>query len=623
MPQTQAAPLPPIEVTGRQPDSFTIHRYFVDLSSHSFKHEAVTCHDLEDVFGGIGRGFKVLEGMPKVTDPYDPAAPLIMNLGALSGTSFMTGLRTFFVGYSPLKRSRAGQPSVMWSTGSGKFGTKLRFLEVDEVIFTGRSPTPVFMHLQPGGPGQPAKISFLDATAYVGMPVNQKMQGLAPSFPEAHFAMIGPAGENYANVRYAAVALSTINQLQSGDMKARFCGRGGFGGVLGSKNLIGMIADGPDPKIEMPKELKPVNQEVARGEGSRRFREANAGNGGGGTWANLHGLNPVHGSPEYNFWPSGTDKSVPLYRENVEADGRFIVKAEACFRCGIRCHKNMYEKTEEGKAGRFLAKFDYEPLNLLSSNLGIFDAGEAAELVELVDDLCMDSISIGVTLSYAMEYNRRHPDKEGLAGGLTYGDFQATRQVIEQIGSGQMPELGQGTLRLSEQTGEPEYAMHCKGVEFPAYLPQQNPGYPWALAGGHMSMRTYLLVMYEREVGIDYWVKAITYRGPLILRDDVLGICKFAALKNADMSTAIEALTGMKVNPKDLGRLTRRVFLRGYRLERREGMNDADYSMPDFAHRKNPHTEMPYFNTRAFFKVLRSEVTKRLEEMLEAEGLAI
>ena len=51
--------------------------------------------------------------------------------------------------------------------------------------------------------------------------------------------------------------------------------------------------------------------------------------------------------------------------------------------------------------------------------------------------------------------------------------------------------------------------------------------------------------------------------------------------------------------------------------------NDAAYSMPDVAHRKNPHTEMPYFNTRAFFKVLRGEVTKRLEEMLEAEGLAI
>ena len=62
--------------------------------------------------------------------------------------------------------------------------------------------------------------------------------------------------------------------------------------------------------------------------------------------------------------------------------------------------------------------------------------------------------------------------------------------------------------------------MQCKGVEFPAYLPQTNPGYPWALAGGHMSMGTYLLLLQERETDMDYWVDAITNRGLSILRDD-------------------------------------------------------------------------------------------------------
>jgi aldehyde:ferredoxin oxidoreductase len=89
----------------------------------------------------------------------------------------------------------------------------------------------------------------------------------------------------------------------------------------------------------------------------------------------------------------------------------------------------------------------------------------------------------------------RHPNV--LARGLAYGDAAAVRQVIEDIGEGKLPQLGQGTLRLSEELGQPDYAMQSKGVEYPAYLPQTNPGYPWALAGGHMSMRTYMVLLME------------------------------------------------------------------------------------------------------------------------------
>ena len=41
-------------------------------------------------------------------------------------------------------------------------------------------------------------------------------------------------------------------------------------------------------------------------------------------------------------------------------------------------------------------------------------------IVELVDELCMDSISCGVSVAYAMEYNKRHPDAP-VAGGVGYG----------------------------------------------------------------------------------------------------------------------------------------------------------------------------------------------------------
>jgi len=39
----------------------------------------------------------------------------------------------------------------------------------------------------------------------------------------------------------------------------------------------------------------------------------------------------------------------------------------------------------------------------------------------------LDSISCGVTLAYAMEYNRRAEPSRRIAGGLAYGDFEAAR----------------------------------------------------------------------------------------------------------------------------------------------------------------------------------------------------
>jgi aldehyde:ferredoxin oxidoreductase len=598
---------------GKQVTDFTVARFHVDLGSGSVSPETVQCEDLDDVLGGIARSFKLLMDRG-VDDAYAPEATLVMNLGILSGTDVMTGLRTFFAGYSPLKCANNGKPGSMWSAGSGKFGTKLRHLGVEEVVFTGRADEPSLLHITEG-----PTFTLRPAGDLLGLRTNAKIQALKERHPDAHFAVIGPAGENYADVRYAAIALSTENQLKSGDNKPRFCGRGGFGGVLGSKNLLAIVADIPDPKHAKTPGLIEVNKEIARGKGSRRFRDAHKGNGGGGTWANYESLNPVYCVPENNFVPTGTEASFALHRPVVE-QGPYVIKDESCYRCGIACHKNIYDKDAEGKAGRFRAKFDYEPLNLLSSNLGIFDPDAAADLVELVDELCMDSISIGGSISYAMEYNRRHPDAP-IADGVSFGDVAAVTAVIERIGAGELALLGQGARRAAQETGEPGYAMHCKGVEFPAYLPHTNPGYPWALAGGHMSMATYLLLLYEKETGLDYWVDAITRRGIGTLRDDILGICKFSGLNNANAAAALAAATGLELEKAEIIGAVQRAFLRGYRMEKSQGFTDADYDMPVEVHEQLPQVELPYFNTAEFFAELKAKVSAAFDAALESAGI--
>lgn len=603
------------EAALKPPTAFSVNRYRVDLTTESVSFERVPCEDLEDVLGGIARATKLLAGTV-VDDPYDPAAPIVMNLGLLSGTRVMTGLRTYFHGYSPLKMSRSGRPGLMWSAGSGKFGTKLRGLGIDEVVFTGRAASPRLIHLTPAddpdGPGGPATFEFLDASDLAELHVNDRIMTLHGRYPEAHFAVIGPAAQNYETVRYASIALSTENQLKTGDPKARFCGRGGYGGVLASKNLFAIAADAPNPKVSS-RGLRDINKEINLGKGSWPYRD----DGAGGTWRQVPLQHKNGILPEFNFNPTGTDAGVALTRPEVEK-GPYEIKAESCYLCGIKCHKNVYDDVD-GEAGPFRTKVDYEPFILLSSNLGLYDVDKALDLVALVDELGMDSISLGVSLGHVMEWNRRNPDSP-LVDGLSYGDYDAIHAAVNAISEGRLPEVGEGVLRLAMRTGSLDFAMQAKGVEFPAYVPHSNPGYPWALAGGHMSMKTFLLVILEKETGIDYWVDAITNRGPMFLLDDMTGMCKFAALDPALVAEALGIAAGLEVTADDLRGAVDRTQVRGYASERRVGFEVEDYSLPADAHQPARGSKLPYFNTPEFFEELRSKVIDVFDERAAAYG---
>jgi aldehyde:ferredoxin oxidoreductase len=292
----------------------------------------------------------------------------------------------------------------------------------------------------------------------------------------------------------------------------------------------------------------------------------------------------------------------------AEIEKHFFIKAESCWRCGINCHKNVYQRNAEGKAGPFLAKFDYEPVNLLSTNIGLEDGAEVADVIRLVDNLGMDSISLGTTVAYVLDYNKRHPDKP-LFNGATFGQHAKIRELIDRTGRGKLPEIGRGVKRLSESLHEPGYAMQVKGLELPAYIPDTNPGYAWAIAGGHMSMGTFMLLALQGDTSMDYWVDAITRKGLYQVRDDLLGSCKFAGMNHKMALTALKEATGLEVTQDDLLAATRRAFLRGLVLEERQGYVDADYTLPaQVFEDPNPKLGVPSFVTPEFFRELKQRV---------------
>ena len=490
---------------------YLLTRADYNLSQQSLNLKQSQVQDEMDFLGGIGRSFKIMSEY-QVEDPFAPESPLVVNIGCLTGTAYMTGLRTYFTAYSPLKRTIQGAPMASWSAMSGSFGRKYRSTGLDDLVLTGRAARPSILVLRQGIDGP--EISLDDAPdSMIGAMTPEKFKWLNENYnqPEkrkyhAHFSVIGPAGENWDKVWYACIVGSTQEQLMSGEDKFRFAGRLGMGSVLGSKNILAIVAYAE--KDDYPKgdeRLKPINQEIGRGDQSKVYRHPMNRDGGGGT-GRLERVLDINGVlPFKNFAPDGENLAEPVHIETIRDSKDYVIIDKQCFGCQISCHQDVYAASPDGKdpdpkkarkeAGDYVGRYEFEPMELMGPNLGILDPQANLELARLTDDLGFDSISVGVTLGYLMDRNERGGDS--VAGGLKFGDAEATAQLMKDIAYGREPLFGKGVKKISEEIGGASYAMHSKGVEHSAYLPQTNPGYPFATAGGHMSMRTFLLYVNE------------------------------------------------------------------------------------------------------------------------------
>ena len=597
-----------------EPAAVLYHRCTVDLRSGAMRYEDVPCRNLEDVLGGFGRSFQQLAERT-VTEAYSDANPLIVNTGLLTGTNAMTGMRAYFSGFSPLKGSKKGLPAAIWSAGSGNFGAKFKFTGLDELIFEGRSAGPVYAVIREGADGPVVELK--PAGHLLGLTTHDKIMSLKQQYAGAHFAAIGQAGEHWETNYMGAVALSTDNQLRSGEDKCRFAGRGGMGSLMGYKNLIALVAQAGDKLKPLSEAVKKVNINVVKGGGSARLQPIKRG-GGGGTWANYDVLQAFHAVPTNNFRPQGNDLPERLFRENVEKTHE--IKSEACWRCGITCHNNVHEKKADGSRGEFLAKFDYEPLNLLGTNLGLHDPDQAAQLIKLGDNYGMDSITLGVTVSYVLSFNERHPERR-LLNGATFGDFEKIRELVVGAGEGRIPEVGRGSMRLSQATGETSYAYHVKGLELPAYQPETNPGYAWAIAGGHMSMATYGLLTREGKSDLESWVTGITQTKLNIVGFDMIGLCKFFDIgKGIGTQMVVDCLKsecGLEVTVEEIAASVRRAFLRGLAMELRQGYTKEEFTLPaEVFEKPNANIKLPPVVASAEFF---AELSKRVWAVFEPE----
>jgi aldehyde:ferredoxin oxidoreductase len=138
-----------------------------------------------------------------------------------------------------------------------------------------------------------------------------------------------------------------------------------------------------------------------------------------------------------------------------------------------------------------------------------------------------------------------------------------------------------------------------------------------------MSMRTFLLLVFDGKTDMDYWVDAITKpgKGVYYMRDDLLGLCKFAGTPDKVILPVFQEMYGLDLTQDDLIHAAQRTYLRGLLLERKQGMTLEEYTLPERAYQKNPNVQLPHFITPEFWRELRQRVLHEFDAQLAQYGL--
>ena len=163
---------------------------------------------------------------PTPIEPFDPANPLMIFPGALTGSRSPYSGRTNVCAFSP---QAYPHPWFTRSSVGGHFGGELKRAGYDGIVITGAAETPVRVRIRDD------EVSILPADDLWGQDIMDALETLEATEGKGVCSfVIGPAGER----------LSRIATIQTASSSA--CGQGGFGGVMGSKKLkaISVIGTG-------------------------------------------------------------------------------------------------------------------------------------------------------------------------------------------------------------------------------------------------------------------------------------------------------------------------------------------------------------------------------------------
>ncbi|BEP18709.1 aldehyde ferredoxin oxidoreductase family protein [Pyrofollis japonicus] len=532
------------------------------------------------VLGGRGlAAYLLYRLLGKGVDPLGPDNVLVFSPGLFLGSGLTTASKTIIAARSPLT-GFLGRSSV-----GARLGVEIRRLGYDALVIHGSLEEPgVLVVDRDGARVEPAKELW-------GMLIGEARRRLGELLPGYESCVIGPAGEHLS-----AMALIDCNGRQAG--------RTGLGAVMGAKRLKAVLVKGyASPRPARPEKVRELVRkwavELPRHPGSKNLIEY-------GTPAIITLTNKVHGVfPGLNWRESTLDWCPQGSEKAMEALGfwapRKRVGRNPCPFCNRVCSQ-VVEAEVPGKGHVRVDGPEYETVYALGSNLGFCDVEPVAILNYLADEYGLDSISLGATLSWAIEALERgdlsREDVDGL--DLRWGNLDALMDAVRRIAlrEGRLGELlADGSRRAAMKVGKGlEYAIQVKGLELPAYDARGLKGMALGFAvssrgGDHLTSGAYAVEL-PGKLWVYEGVDARSSRGKGVLVKemedlmavyDVTGVCKFSryALTPEPLAEFASALLGVDMSPGDLLLVGERVVNLERLFNLREGLTPSHDTLPE------------------------------------------
>ena len=170
-----------------------------------------------------------------------------------------------------------------------------------------------------------------------------------------------------------------------------------------------------------------------------------------------------------------------------ESDGEAnLVSNHACFGCPISCARrskidpNHFTVKDRPQYQIVSGGLEYEAAWALGAACGVNDLDALTYANFVCNEQGLDPISLGSTLGAAMDLYAAGAISSDDTGGheLTFGNTEVFVAMVEATATGEGfgKELGQGSKRLCDKYGHPEFSMTVKSQEFPAYDPRAIHG---------------------------------------------------------------------------------------------------------------------------------------------------
>jgi len=404
--------------------------------------------------GGEGIvAYTLLKEVAPGIDPLGPDNVLVFAAGMLTGAPIGGSGRQSVGAKSPLTGG-FGE-----SEAGGFWGAELKQAGFDAIIIRGASEKPVYLWINQGS------VELRDASALMGKTTADVQELIRDELGDKRIrvAQVGPAGERL--VRYACVIFD-VN---------RAAGRTGMGAVMGSKNLKAIAVRGAQRVALAHPELvresaKWLSTNLERLVGRRKAL---------GTAGCLLPQQYTNSLPSYNFQAGEFADAEKISGERMAET--ILVDRDNCYACPIYC-KRVVEVDNEIKVDRAYGGPEFETIGSFGSMCGVSNLEAISKANELCNAYGLDTISTGVTISFAMECFEKGILTSADTGGieLRFGNASASLEMIQQIkdrtGLGKL--LGEGSYRAAQVIGKgsEEFVMHVKGQEIPQQEPRAHHG---------------------------------------------------------------------------------------------------------------------------------------------------